>query len=126
MDILKKLTALENAADHFGFKWEYAEQIMVQIKNECVEVSDHLKDYANPAVKTKLQEEIGDLMHAVFSLCVFCQLDAQETLANSVTKFERRFNAVKELAREQGLKDLQGRSFEELMLFWDRAKQLVG
>jgi len=71
----------------------------------------------------KLQEEIGDLLHAVFSLCIFCQFEAEETLLNSINKFERRFNMIKSLAKENGLNTLHGHSFDELMILWHQAKQ---
>lgn len=119
MDVLDKLICLEVEAAKFGFKWETALQIIEQIQNEINEVVVHLNDIN----KTKLQEEIGDLMHAIFSLCVFCQLDPLQTLEKSVNKFEIRFHQVKQLAAEQGLTSLNGKSFDELMNFWDQAKQ---
>lgn len=119
MAIFEKLIQLEKTAAEFGFKWETANQIISQIESEVTEVTVHLKDNE----KTKLQEEIGDLLHAVFSLCVFCKLDPQETLTNSVNKFERRFKAVQQLAADEGLKTLSGQSFDKLMLLWDQAKQ---
>lgn len=125
MDILKKLTTLENEATRFGFKWENAEQILAQINSECSEIKVHLNK-TDSENKIKLQEEIGDLLHAVFSLCVFCQFDPQETLENSVNKFERRFDEVKQLAKEEGLKSLNGLPFGELMRLWDSAKIRVG
>lgn len=121
MNILKKLTALEHEASHIGFKWEAAEQIVSQIQSELSEIDVHLKD----GNKEKLQEEIGDLLHAVFSLCVFCQFEPEQTLEYSVDKFERRFKAVKKLAAEQGLTTLQGLPFSQLMEFWDQAKKLT-
>lgn len=120
MGILKKLTDLENEASQFGFKWENPHQIMDQIRSEINEVEAHLKD----GNQKKLQEEIGDLLHAVFSLCIFCQFDAKETLENSVNKFERRLRMTQQLAREKGLDSLNGHSFDELMKFWDQAKRL--
>lgn len=125
MNILEKLTRLEKEAEDFGFKWENPHQIMTQIQSECIEINEHL-DFAEPENKIRLQEEIGDLLHAVFSLCVFCKFDPEETLKNSVDKFERRFNAVKILAQESGLKKLNGMSFDELMNFWNKAKNKVG
>lgn len=125
MNILEKLTYLEKEAEDFGFKWENPHQIMAQIQSECVEINEHL-DSTPSEDKIKLQEEIGDLMHAVFSLCVFCKLSPEETLTNSVNKFERRFNAVKVLAQENALQTLNGMSFDELMKFWDKAKEIVG
>lgn len=119
MDLLKKLTTLEHEAAEFGFKWETADQIMAQIRAELIEIEAHLED----GNRTKLQEEIGDLIHAAFSLCVFCQFDANETLAKSITKFENRFKAVKTIAAEKGYDNLQGQSFQKLMEFWDQAKK---
>lgn len=118
MDIFKKLTTLENNATDFGFRWENPQQIITQIRSEIDEIMVHLQDKD----KNKLEEEIGDLMHAVFSLSIFCQLNPQSTLEKSVNKFERRFNAVKQIAAEKGLTSLNGKSFDELMYFWEKAK----
>jgi len=121
MNIFDKLTALETEAADFGFKWETAGQVIRQIRSEISETEIHLDDEN----KTKLQKEIGDLLHAVFSLCVFCKLDPQATLENSVNKFEKRFNAVRKLAVREGLTTLNGKSFDELMSFWDKAKAIA-
>ena len=120
MDLLEKVVSLENDADAFGFRWEKT----AQIESECFEIQEHL--HCGPAANPiELQEEIGDLLHAVFSLCVFCKLSPRETLKKTLGKFEARLNAVKELAAEQGLMDLNGHSFDELMALWDKAKQMV-
>lgn len=126
MDLLEKVTLLENDAEEFGFRWENTGQIMQQIQNECAEVQEQLSTSMQISNPDALQEEIGDLLHAVFSLCVFCKLSPQETLAASMEKFERRFNSVKAQAHAQGLTTLQGHTFESLMSFWDKAKELVG
>jgi len=126
MNLLDKVVNLEHAATEFGFQWDNTAQIMQQIQNECAEVQEHLLATTQARNPEGLQEEIGDLLHAVLSLCVFCKLSPQETLAASLEKFERRFNSVKAQAHEQGFSDLKGHSFETLMKFWDRAKHLVG
>ncbi len=125
MPLLEKIVTLEKEADDFGFKWETTNQIMAQIRSECDEISVHLQNPANDPDKIKLQEEIGDLLHAVFSLCVFCKLSPQATLEKTLTKFERRLNAVKQIANAQGLITLKNHSFEELMEYWEKAKKVV-
>ncbi len=120
MGILKKLSDLEKEASTFGFKWETSNQILEQIQSEISEIDAHLKD----GNQKKLQEEIGDLLHAAFSLCVFSQFDVEETLLNSVNKFEHRFRAIQRLATEKGLDTLNGQSFNELMILWNKAKKL--
>lgn len=122
MNILEKIVNLENEASEFGFAWEKAEQIIEQIQSECIEVSEHLKTEN----RTELQEEMGDLMHAVFSLCVFCKFDPHETLEQTVGKFERRLREVKRISHKENLENLHGKSFDELMAIWRQAKKRVG
>jgi uncharacterized protein YabN with tetrapyrrole methylase and pyrophosphatase domain len=125
-DLLEKIEALEHTADAFGFRWETTAQIMEQIQSECAEINEHLDQGITSVNQPDLQEEIGDLLHAVFSLCVFCKLNPKETLEKTILKFERRLNAVKSIATEQGLTTLDGHSFDELMKIWRQAKLLVG
>jgi uncharacterized protein YabN with tetrapyrrole methylase and pyrophosphatase domain len=126
VDLLEKVVLLEHSADDFGFRWENTTQIMAQIESECAEIEAHLA--VQPAFRDThaLQEEIGDLLHAVFSLCVYCEYDPTDTMRKTYDKFERRFNAVKSLANEQGLSNLKGLAFDELMHFWRQAKRSVG
>lgn len=125
MDLIDKLLTLENDASDFGCQWENTAQIMEQIQSECAEVNEHLTDLTN--INTKdLQEEIGDLLHAVFSLAIFCHFDAKETLELSLAKFERRLRSVKAIAQEKGLVNLKDHSFEELMVIWRQAKERAG
>ena len=126
MNLLKKLEALENDADEFGFRWGNTDQIIQQIKSECSEISEHLDSKSTQSNRSNLQEEMGDLLHAAFSLCIFCKLNPEDTLEKSLAKFERRLSAVKQLANERGLTNLVGFSFEELMVLWDQAKLQAG
>lgn len=126
MELLDNVVLLEKEADAFGFRWETTDQIMAQIESECIEINEHLQAGFELANQAELQEEIGDLLHAVLSLCVFCKMSPKDTLEKSLTKFERRLNAVKGIAEKKGLSNLSGYPFDELMNVWDQAKKLVG
>lgn len=126
MDFLDKVVLLEEEASEFGFRWETSDQIMKQIESECDEIKEHIHTGSPQINKSALQEEIGDLLHAVFSLCVFYGFSPRVTLGQSLTKFERRLRAVKLITEERGFTNLDGKSFDELMHIWDRAKELVG
>ncbi|ARB92507.1 MazG nucleotide pyrophosphohydrolase domain-containing protein [Legionella longbeachae] len=125
MNLLEQVLLLEQEAADFGFQWETTTQIMEQIQSECMEISEHLQSKQN-LNQSELQEEIGDLLHAVFSLCVYCQFSPQETLKKALDKFEHRLQAVKAVAKEKKLNNLQGQSFDELMYIWNLAKKRVG
>ncbi|MCP0912963.1 MULTISPECIES: MazG nucleotide pyrophosphohydrolase domain-containing protein [Legionella] len=125
MNIFKKLIHLESNASAFGFRWESAEQILAQIQSECAEINELLPPSEERNL-FKLEEEIGDLLHAVFSLCLFCQFDPKSTLAAALNKFEKRLQEVKQIAHEQGLVSLQGKASEELLSIWTKAKARAG
>jgi uncharacterized protein YabN with tetrapyrrole methylase and pyrophosphatase domain len=126
MELLDKISTLEEEAYQFGFKWQSADQIMNQIFSECSEIKEHLSQNTSKENQAALQEEIGDLLHAVFSLCVFSKLSPRITLGQSLTKFERRLRAVKLIAEERELTNLEGVDPDELMGIWNKAKELVG
>jgi uncharacterized protein YabN with tetrapyrrole methylase and pyrophosphatase domain len=119
MAVLEEIEHLEHEAAVFGLQWETTEQIMMQIRNECLEIEEQL---CSTNQREALQEEIGDLLHAVFSLCVFCDFSPEFTLAQSLDKFKQRLNAMKDIAKEQGLSHLKGKPFAELMQYWEQAK----
>lgn len=125
-DILDKVTEMEIKAADFGFNWENPQQILEQITSECQEVQEalalHKEDLLQKS-KDELQSEIGDLMHATMSLCVFCNFSIEETLEKNLLKFQKRFAEVVRLAHEAGHTTLQGQSFEKLMEFWQKAKK---
>jgi uncharacterized protein YabN with tetrapyrrole methylase and pyrophosphatase domain len=125
MNILKKILILEQEANNFGFSWENTDQIMAQIQSECLEINEHLEQDSSQINQDKLQEEIGDLLHAAFSLSVFCKLSPEDTLTKTVNKFERRLNAVRNIAAERGLDNLRNHSFDELMTIWHKAKRIA-
>lgn len=122
MNLLERVEKLEKEASEFGFQWEVSAQIMEQIKSECFEIAEHL-EAEEVAEKEALQEEVGDLLHAVFSLCVFLGFSPEETLEKTLAKFERRLQAVKDIAKAKGLSNLKGHSFEALMVIWQEAKK---
>ena len=126
MDALKKVLELELDAEQFGFRWDNTTQIMEQIETECSEISEHLNHDKADYNQDALQEEIGDLLHAAFSLCVYCKFNPKETLTKALDKFERRMNAVKSIAYSEGLDNVDGLAFDKLMMFWAKAKEQVG
>jgi uncharacterized protein YabN with tetrapyrrole methylase and pyrophosphatase domain len=116
--LMNKVQQQELKAKDFGFYWENIHQLIEQIESECREVEEAWSNQDS----IHLQEELGDLIHAALSLAVFCQVDLQETLQRSIQKFDKRYQAVVQLAKEKGLENLHGHSFEDLLGYWRKAK----
>lgn len=116
--LLKRVEKQEFEAQKFGFYWENFNQLIEQIQSECIEIQDEWNK-ENPSF---LQEEVGDLIQAAISLAIFCKLDPHETLLKSIEKFQRRYDAVVQMAKSDGYDNLHNQSFELLMSYWNRAK----
>ncbi|WP_133130701.1 MazG nucleotide pyrophosphohydrolase domain-containing protein [Legionella yabuuchiae] len=124
MNLFKKIKNLEAEAQKLGFSWQNPEQILQQIQSEIQEIQAHLNQ-SEPHHRLQLQEEVGDLMHAVISLSLYCGFSPQSTLEQATDKFEKRFNHVKRISNELGFTDLNTCSEEELLHIWKRAKQAI-
>ncbi len=118
MNIFERLKNAEDNANDFGFSWPNADIILDQITSEVTEVRSAIKDETSDRIK----EEIGDLLHATLSLCVFLNFDQEEILNLTISKFEKRLLKVKELSQAQGYETLKGEHFDILMQFWKQAK----
>lgn len=123
-DLIKHLEEVELEAKDYGFYWPDSASVMEQIYSECKEVDELLGN--NDSSTERLKEEIGDLMHAVFSLCVFCGFDSKDTLEKALNKFKKRFERTKYFAQEDGNYNLHGKNMEEMMKYWKQAKKDLG
>lgn len=118
-DLIQRVKEQETAARAFGFYWEHLDQLIEQIQSECQEIQEAWQTENRP----HLQEEVGDLLLAALSLAIFCDLDPHETLHHSIEKFQKRYNQVVSLANQDGLTHLHGKSTQELLEYWNRAKK---
>ncbi|MGK5595653.1 MAG: MazG nucleotide pyrophosphohydrolase domain-containing protein [Parachlamydiaceae bacterium] len=118
--LLKRVEEQETKAKEFGFYWEHIDQLIDQIKSECVEVKEAWQNQD----RTHLQEELGDLLQAAISLTTFCEFDPHETLLKSIHKFQKRYDTVVALAKEDGYSHLKEQPFELIENYWLRAKEV--
>lgn len=119
--MIKKFVEIDQDARDFGFDWPNVDMILHHISSELAEIKCAIDEGEPPQ---RVQEEIGDLIAASISLCVFMGFDAEETLAKQNEKFGRRIETLKELAKERGLESLEGHSLETSLELWNEVKKL--
>jgi len=120
-NLFKKLVEQEKQALDFGFYWENADQILEQIKSECEEIKEAMLSQNN----IHLKEEVGDLINAAISLCIFLNLDPADTLEDSTDKFQKRYDVLVSLVKNDGLNNLKGKSTDVLLNYWEKAKEVI-
>jgi uncharacterized protein YabN with tetrapyrrole methylase and pyrophosphatase domain len=122
MTPLQKLIALEQKTSLMGFDWPNTETIIDQAISECHEVKLTIQAHEG---RKRLQEEVGDLLHATISLCLFEGLDVDETLEHVNKKFEARLDALQQIAKDRGFSTLKGQHFALLLELWEEAKHVA-
>ncbi len=116
---LDKLLTIEKDSRQFGFDWPNVDLIFEQIKSECKEIQEAI---ANKETPHRIQEEIGDLIHAAINLCVYLDYDVVDTLSKTTEKFDKRMKALKQISKEHGHNTLKNQPIEVLLRYWEKAK----
>ena len=113
---LMRATKVGKKASMFDF--ETTELVMDKIAEEMVEVSEAIESGA----WCDVEEEIGDLLLTVTSLCRKLDVDAEAALNKATEKFINRFERIENIVLEEN-KDIKSMSMEELDAIWDKIKQ---
>ncbi|MAJ90681.1 MAG: hypothetical protein CMF40_00640 [Legionellales bacterium] len=106
---------LQQNAAQYGFDWVESSDIVKKIEEELYEVIDVLHD------KSKLSEELGDLIFSCINLARYNHIDTELALQNANNKFVKRFNYIEDTLRKNG-KSLKKATLEEMDELWDEAK----
>lgn len=112
---LMRATKIGKKASCFDF--EDTESVMDKLAEEMIEVSEAI-DSAN---HSDIEEEIGDLLLTVTSLCRKLDVNAEDALNRASNKFIDRFERIEKEVLEQG-KDINSMKMSELDAIWDRIK----
>lgn len=105
---------ISNKAVKVGFEWQNNEQLLDCIYSE-------FQEFQNAKTYDEKEEEFGDILFATVNLARRYQIDAEQALIRSNTKFIKRFRKMEELAT----KPLTDLSFDEWNDLWKQAKKSV-
>lgn len=105
-------------AANLGFDWACAADVLDKIDEELQEIRQAMN---NGDTQDHLTEEIGDLYFALVNLTRKMQIDPDIAFQKGVMKFERRFNALKEIVASSN-RQVNDLTAEELDNIWRRVK----
>ena len=99
---LMRTEKLQKRAAKEGFDWPNIEGVVAKVYEELNEVRQELD--ADVQEKEKIEDEMGDLFFSCINLSRHAGVDAEQCLRKANLKFERRFRALEQIAKD---KDLQ-------------------
>lgn len=103
-----------------GFDWDYREQVWDKVTEEINEVKHEL---INGNDKTKVEDEIGDLLFSIVNAARLYDIEPETALERTNRKFIRRFKYLEQKALESG-RSLKEMTLEEMEAIWQEAKSI--
>ena len=114
---LTRAKKLQKRAARVGFDWPSSKEVMAKIQEEILELEIERK--ANN--RENISEEIGDILFTLVNLTRHFNLDPEDIMRKSNLKFENRFRAMENHAKDNNLA-LDKLSLEELEEIWQKIK----
>jgi len=116
---LTEALKLQERAAKVGFDWSAPEPILDKIEEEV----DELRVALHEGDKSKVSDELGDLIFAVVNIGRHVKADPEQALRGTNTKFRRRFNHI-ETVLDAGGESLEAASLERMEEIWQAAKAI--
>ncbi len=122
---LYRADKVQRRAARVGFDWDSVAGAWDKVHEEEEEIRDVIAKSKLKSQKSKLgkklKEEIGDLLFAVVNVARKLNIDAEEALQVSTSKFIRRFKGIEKHAKVKGVK-LTNMSLKEMDRVWEKVK----
>ena len=118
---LTRARSIQHRAGRLGFDWDDPKEALAKVREETAEVAALLAPAPGEAPRSKLEEELGDLLFAVVNVARLAGVDPGVALERATRKFGERFRAVVRLAGKRGL-PMPGTPLEPLDRLWDEVK----
>src|SRR6266446_6682013 len=115
---LMRAQKAQGKAARVNFDWAELRDVIAKVEEELGE----LKHAVESDDRESTEDEIGDLLFAVVNLARKCKLDAETALQSATDKFVRRFNLLEDELRARGRK-LGDADLAELDAIWNEIKR---
>ncbi len=117
---MTRAVKLQKRAASVGFDWPNSEPVFDKLMEEVAELKVELE--LELQAKSKIEEELGDVLFTLVNLARHHNLDPEETLRKANAKFVRRFEFVEESIESTG-DSLKEASVSEMEQYWQDAKK---
>jgi len=128
---LQRAHRLQEKASKVGFDWEKKEDVWEKVIEEIEEMheiekakSQSIRNEIDEELYNKLEDEIGDIFFALVNYSRFLDINPENALRRTNTKFIKRFSYVEDKIKSMG-KKLSDSNLKEMDIFWEESKRKV-
>ncbi|MDA8101036.1 MAG: nucleoside triphosphate pyrophosphohydrolase [Nitrospiraceae bacterium] len=109
---------IQERAARVGFDWNHLNEVLPKLDEEISEFKASLAEQN----AEKIEEELGDLFFTLVNVARFVDVDPEQALRKTISKFVRRFRIIEERAAGVG-KSLKDMTLDEMEKIWQESKQ---
>ena len=113
---LMRAVKLQKRAARVGFDWAEPEQILDKVTEEAAEIIDAQRQGES---QDRIEDEVGDLLFVVTNLARKLDVDPEQALRRTNTKFTKRFQYIEQNSGS----DIQDLSLDHMEKLWTEAKK---
>jgi MazG family protein len=128
---LQRAHRLQEKASKVGFDWEKKEDVWKKVIEEIEEMhqiekvkSQKSKVKSDEEIYNQLENEIGDVFFALVNYARFLDINPENALRKTNSKFIRRFSYVEDKIKSLG-KKLSDSNLKEMDFYWEESKKIV-
>lgn len=114
---LVKASRIQEKVKGIGFDWDNADDVWNKVKEELEEFRVEVE--ANSSEK---EEEFGDLLFSLINYARFVDINPENALALTNSKFISRFQLMEQMIRDEH-KEIQSMNLVEMDIYWEKAKK---
>ena len=101
-----------------GFDWQNKEQVWDKVLEEIQELKDE-----EISKSDRIEDEFGDLLFALINYSRFININPEDALEKTNKRFIKRFQILESMVKNQE-KEFSDLTFDEMNLFWEKAKKI--
>ena len=118
---LLRAEKLQKRAARVGFDWKETEPVLNKLDEEVSELKEVLNENCE---KSRLEDELGDILFTCVNLARHINIDPETALHKANRKFIQRFQHVETLLKNELNIKPENADFSELEERWKRAKKI--
>ena len=115
---LLRAHSLQERAARVGFDWSRIDEALPKLDEEIAEFKVSLRQKDAPGI----EEELGDIFFMLVNISRFLNVNPEEALRKTISKFIHRFRYIEEHA-ESSNRSLNDMTLDEMEALWQEAKR---
>ena len=113
---LVKASRIQEKVKGIGFEWDNIEDVWAKVTEELNELKIEIDQKSE-----NIEEEFGDLIFSLVNLSRYIQVQPENALAKTNSKFIQRFQLMEYMVESENLK-LEDMTLSEMDIYWEKSK----